>query len=676
MDNPEGESAPESCENRYRRLFETAQDGILILEEKSGTVIDANPFMIELLGYPFEALVGKELWEIGLSSDREKSAAAVDELKREGYLRYKDLPFETRNGERVDVEVVSNSYMEGKQRVIQCNIRRAIGRNVVNDAALISRDRFRFLAESIPLLTFTATPSGNIDYVNGQLTGFTGLSFEEICESGRQQYVHEDDAEESARRWRHSVETGEPFQQESRLRRADGVYRWHLTRACALRNAAGSITIWVGSSTDIDDRKRFEERLVRQYREAEVLGRAKDDFLAISSHELRTPLTSILGWSELLVEGDLDEVARRDALDTILKCARLQSRLIDDMLDVSRLLTGKLELNNQMVDVAAALKLAIRTITPAAENKNIRLEQSFRGDALRVYGDAMRIQQIFWNILSNAVKFTPPGGTVRIRHSTRESEVKVEVTDSGEGITADFLPFVFESLAQQGGGTTRRHGGLGLGLSIVKQLAEMHGGTVRAGSDGVGQGSTFTVVLPARSRVTRVKHSAARSLRPLSRPRRSTGKPISLAPMHVLVVDDEPDATRLIATVLEGAGASVVTALSAAEAFEQLSDQTFDVLISDIAMPTEDGQSLARRVRARDDEKASIPALAVTAYGGPLQRDEALSAGFDGYVKKPFAPRDLVRAVAVIARPEAEPGTSAERAACHPLDSDDYEGNG
>jgi signal transduction histidine kinase len=265
-----------------------------------------------------------------------------------------------------------------------------------------------------------------------------------------------------------------------------------------MKDNEGEIVSWVGSSTDIDDRKGLEENLVRQYRESETLSRAKDEFLATSSHELRTPLTSILGWSELLLGGDLDPATREQAIESIRASARIQSHLIDDMLDVSRLLTGKLELHREMVDVVAILQLAIRAIIPAAENKNIRIETTFARDASRVNGDPLRLQQIFWNLLSNAVKFTPDDGIIRIRLESSDSRIGVEVSDTGEGISQDFLHRVFDRLSQEAGSSTRVHGGLGLGLSIVKQLVEMHGGTVTAESKGSGWGATFMVNLPVR----------------------------------------------------------------------------------------------------------------------------------------------------------------------------------
>ena len=633
-----------ASEARYRRLFETAQDAILILEEASGKIMDANPFVIDLLGYPLDELIGKELWEIGLFSDTQESKAAMQRLQQSGYIRYEDMPLETKRGKRVEVEFVSNSYMVGDLKVIQCNIRDITDRKWAEEAARISAQRFQFLAESMPIIIFTAKPDGDIDYCNRQLTEFTGLPCAKVCTSGRAPFTHPDEAEEDDRLWRRAIASGEPFQLESRFRRADGVYRWHLTRAAAMRDAGG-IVIWIGSSTDIHDRKSVEETLVRQYHESEALSRAKDEFLAMSSHELRTPLTSILGWSELLVTGGLDAETQREALDSIRQSARAQSRLIDDMLDVSRLLTGKLELNSEPVDVAAAVLLALRAITPLAERKNIKLETSFERGASRVDGDPTRLQQIFWNILSNAVKFTPAGGRIRVGLSSRDSRIHIVVSDTGQGISPEFLPRVFDSLSQQQASSTRDHGGLGLGLSIVRQLVQMHGGTVRAESAGEGKGATFTVSLPAREFTATVGDPAMLHIREEHKPPASDA-PYSIAGMRVLVVDDELEMRRLITTVLRAAGASVVTASSAADAFEHLTAQSFDALVSDIAMPDEDGHSLTRRIRARHDDKSTIPAVAVTAYGGPLQRQLALSAGFDDYLKKPFAPQDLVRAVA------------------------------
>ncbi len=645
----------QASEERYRRLFETAQDAILILDEASGSIIDANPFLIELLGYSLEELMGKELWEIGLFADRDASKAAMERLQETGYIRYENLPLQTRQRETVQVEFVSNSYLVGDHRVIQCNIRDISDRKSAEEATRISHERFRFLAESMPLMIFTATPSGEIDYVTRSFAAFTGQDAEAAFDPERWSFAHPDESEEHARRWRHSIATGEMFQHECRFRNRDGVYRWHLTRASAMLDEDGKIASWIGSSTDIDDRKGLEDTLVRQYRESETLSHAKDEFLATSSHELRTPLTSILGWSELLITGDLDPATREQAIESIRASARIQSHLIDDMLDVSRLLTGKLELHREMVDIVSILQLAIRAIVPAAENKNIRITTTFARAASRVNGDPLRLQQIFWNLLSNAVKFTPSDGRIRVRLDSSQSRIAVEVSDTGEGISEEFLHRVFDRLSQEAGTSTRAHGGLGLGLSIVKQLVEMHGGTVTAESRGPGWGSTFAVNLPVRessfaSEPEAMAATPATAPAGLERHRLIDGT-------RVLIVDDEATMRTLISTALSGAGADVVSTASADEAFTQLSKQPFDVLVSDIAMPDEDGHSLARRIRARNDEIANIPAVALTAYGGPLQKQLALEAGFDDYLKKPFALQDLIESIAkVVNKDEAPPG--------------------
>lgn len=282
---------------------------------------------------------------------------------------------------------------------------------------------------------------------------------------------------------------------------------------------------------------------------------------------------------------------QREALDSILQSARAQSRLIDDMLDVSRLLTGKLELNSEPVDVAASVLLALRAITPSAERKNLTLETSFARGISRVDGDPTRLQQIFWNIFSNAVKFTPAGGRIGVRLFSTDSRIDIVVSDSGQGISAEFLPRVFDSLSQERGSSTRDHGGLGLGLPIVRQLVQMHGGTVRAESAGEGKGATFTVSLPARELTVTVEEPAMLHIRDENRPP-APDAPYSIAGMRVLVVDDEHEMRKLITTVLRAAGASVVTASSAADAFAHLTAGSFDALVSDIAMPDE-GRALA-----------------------------------------------------------------------------------
>jgi PAS domain S-box-containing protein len=633
-------------EVRYRRLFETAQDAILIVDADSGKIIDANPYVIDLLGYSLGELVGKELWQIGLFHDIEESKAAFDRLQRDGYIRYEDLPLETKDGRRAEVEFVSNSYDVDGRNIIQCNIRDITERKTAEKAAQEGTDRFRFLAESMPLMVFTARPNGHVDYFNQQWSTFTGLSLDEIKDWRWTKFIHPDDVKETARRWRHSIESGEAFETQHRFRRADGVYRWHLSRACAMQDAAGNITMWISSNTDIDDQKSTEGALTNLYKEADSLNRAKDEFLATLSHELRTPMTSILGWTALLAAGTLDERTRKEGLATIHRSAQAQAQLIDDVLDVSRMITGKLRLTVEPVDMEGVLRAALTAFVPAAEAKELRLRMDFQPGLPSFGGDPARLNQVFWNLLSNAVKFTPAGGRIDVRLFSNDSNLVVEVQDSGAGIRPEFLPYAFDRFAQQEGGTMRHHGGMGIGLSIAKQLVELHGGTISVASEGKGLGATFTVTIPVQvSTPIEVFPIGGREQHAKSSP----GTNPSIAGLRLLVVDDEPDSRRTIAAILEQYGAIVTAAASAKEGLAISARQSFDVLLCDIAMPEQDGYSLIRGIRSLPDEKSHTPAVALTAYGRPSEREIALAEGFDEYLKKPVEPEELISLVADVA---------------------------
>jgi len=636
-------------EVRYRRLFETAQDAILIVDADSRRIIDANPFVINLLGYALEELIGKELWQIGLFRDIEESKAAFDRLQREGYIRYEDLPLETKDGKRAEVEFVSNTYDVDGQAIIQCNIRDITDRKKAERAAKEGADRFRFLAESMPQMIFTAQPNGDVDYFNQQWSTFTGLSLDNVQDWRWTKFVHPDDAKETSRRWRQSLDAGQPFESQHRIRRADGVYRWHLSRATPMRDANNAITMWISSNTDIEDQKQTEDDLSALYKEASSLNRAKDEFLATLSHELRTPMTSILGWTALLSMTTLDEPTRREGMATIHRSAQVQAQLIDDVLDVSRMITGKLHLTIEPVDMEVILRAAVAAVIPAAEAKDIRIGMTFEPGLPRLGADPVRLQQVIWNLLSNALKFTPAGGHVDLRLFSRDGNMVVEVCDTGVGISPAFLPYAFDRFAQQEGGTMRHHGGMGIGLSIVKQLVELHGGNVSVVSEGEGRGATFTMAIPVHAATP---HSAVAMDIARLRPKPRSAKPASISGVRVLVVDDERDSRRTISAILEVHGAIVTAASSAAEGLRLYGRHSFDILLCDIAMPEQDGYSLIRSIRSPADEKSRVPAVALTAYGRPAEREIALGEGFDEYLKKPVEPEELISLVASMARPQ------------------------
>jgi PAS domain S-box-containing protein len=422
-------------EIRYRRLFEAARDGILILDAVTLKITDANPFMSELLGYSQAEFLGKELWEIGLFSDKEASQEALKELQRTGYLRYEDLPLQATSGKLRDVEFVSNVYEEDSHQVIQCNIRD------ITDRKRAEKERTLLLA-----------------------------------------------AAQSARA------------------------------------------------------------------EADSANTVKDEFLATLSHELRTPLTSILGWSHLLTEGKLDKQQTVRAIETIARNARAQGRLIDDLLDISRIVTGKLSLDVRAVKLAPLIQAVVDDVRPAADARSITLEAAFNSDIGPISGDPDRLQQIVWNLLANAIKFTPKGGDVRIRLERNDSHALITVTDNGQGIASELLPHVFERFRQADSSNTRSNGGLGLGLSIVRQLVELHRGTVTAESSGENAGTTFRVMLPLPS-LPEVPN-AAEITDPKNKRRSPTTAQHSLNGLRVLVVDDEQDTRELVTAVLTTYGVS------------------------------------------------------------------------------------------------------------------------
>ena len=388
------------------------------------------------------------------------------------------------------------------------------------------------------------------------------------------------------------------------------------------------------------------EALVRE-REAraaaEAASRLKDEFLATVSHELRTPLTSILGWSNLLRSGSLEQQNAAKALEVIERNAQNQKRLIDDLLDVSRIVGGKLLLDVRETELARVLEDAVEVVRPAADAKRIRLSSSSDGQAWAVSGDPGRLRQVFWNLLSNAIKFTPEGGRVEVRLERDGARARVTVSDTGRGLDADFLPHVFERFRQADARTTRAFDGLGLGLAIVRHLVEAHGGTVSAESAGAGQGAAFTVHLPLSAALTDGTGSPAGR-----RPAADLAEP--LLGLRVLVVDDDEDARDLIVAVLGCSGAEVRSSGSAAEALATLRGWRPDVLLSDIGMPREDGYDLIARVRALDDAQGGrVPAAALTAYARDEDRRLARAAGFQMHMAKPVNPSELVAAVARLA---------------------------
>ena len=399
----------------------------------------------------------------------------------------------------------------------------------------------------------------------------------------------------------------------------------------------------------IEERSRLlsSEKLARS--EAERANRLKDEFLATISHELRNPLNAILGWAHMMRLGKLNDANTERAIETIYRNAKSQSQLVADLLDVSRIISGKLRLDVRTVDLLSIVSAAIDSIRPAADAKGIRLQTMLDPAGGPISGDADRLQQIVWNLLTNAVKFTPKGGRVQVKLQRIESHVEIVVSDSGVGINKEFLPYVFDRFRQADATTTRTHGGLGLGLSIVRQLVDLHGGGVSVQSEGEGKGATFTITLPFVGVISDEKEPESIHSIQSEEILSFDGLP-SLQGLKVLVVDDEADTGELIGEVLKECGSEVIVSRSAAEALEALEQHHPDILISDLGMPDEDGYSLIEKIRALpSDRGGDIPAAALTAYARAEDRMRVLRSGFQFHLPKPVDSAELVTVVASLA---------------------------
>ncbi|MDQ2976682.1 MAG: PAS domain S-box protein [Acidobacteriota bacterium] len=384
---------------------------------------------------------------------------------------------------------------------------------------------------------------------------------------------------------------------------------------------------------------------------AEESNRLKDEFLATVSHELRTPLTAILGWARMLEGGTLESEMAARAIETIKRNAKAQAQIIDDILDVSRIITGNLYLELNPIELEAVLEAAVNVVRPTAEAKAIQIELNFDSEPVLVSGDVNRLQQVFWNLLSNAVKFTPSGGKVTVQLRQLNSEVEITVSDTGQGISPEFIPFVFDRFRQADSTSTRQHGGLGLGLAIARHLIEIHGGSIQARSSGEGQGATFSVTLPIAGSVTLANTEEDVELEQARKELVKSSE--ALAGLRVLVVDDDEDTLELLRTALARRGAEVGVASSAVAALEAINNSRPDVLVSDIAMPGEDGYELIRKIRALQIGP-EIPALAITAYAKEEDKTLALSAGYQRYLSKPVELGELISLVAELGQIGAE----------------------
>ncbi len=448
-----------------------------------------------------------------------------------------------------------------------------------------------------------------------------------------------------------SAREGKAADFEGFCKTAKGNTRYWSVSVAPIFDSEGKPIRLISTSRDITERRgaeqEREELLKREQlarKDAEIANRLRDEFLATVSHELRAPLNSILGWARLMEKGKLDEITTGKAINTIVRNAESQNRLIEDLLDVSRIISGKLRLEVMTIKPINVVESALETVRPAAEAKGIRIEIKGESDISHISGDPNRLQQVIWNLLSNAIKFTPPEGEVKLEIERTDDFVEIRVKDTGVGIKEEFLPHVFDRFRQADASSIRKFGGLGLGLAIVRHITEMHGGTVYALSAGENKGSTFVVRLPLVIQ-SEEEHDAMEARQ---KSQMHEGEPeVSLDGMLILVVDDEEDTRQLLVQSLTFYGATVVTADSAAAAFDDLQTKNPDLMVSDIGMPDEDGYSLIRRIRALPDKQhREIPAVALTAFTRAQDRMKALTSGYQNHVAKPVEPDELATVIA------------------------------
>ncbi len=506
------------------------------------------------------------------------------------------------------------------------------------------------------------SPDGRCGEVNDELCRMFGYSVPELLRLSWLDLVHAEECRTAAAVLARALSpAGTPQARDVRCVRKDGETLDAIVSVRGLPGPEGAIDHVMVLVQDITERKRAEaerERYLAQAetarRQAEEASRAKDVFLATVSHELRTPLTPILAWSRLLREGRLGAEKTTAGLAAVERSARAQARLIDDLLDVSRLAARDWRVALRPMELAPVVRTAVEVVRPAADAKGVALETALPPLAVPVQGDPERLQQVVWNLVSNAVKFTPRGGQVRIALERVDDRARLTVRDTGEGISPEFLPYVFERFRQADSSGTRRHGGLGLGLAIVRGLVERHGGTVRAESAGTGQGAVFTVELPLlASVVEEAAHVQPGRQVTTAEPDAAPGLP--LGGLRVLVVDDDPDSNAVVSALLVSCGAEVQTAVSTPEALEVAGRWQPDVVVSDIAMPGEDGCTLLREIRSRGGPLGRVPAVALTAHAGMDDRRRVLAAGFQAHVVKPFDPAQLTAAVENAAHAGPEP---------------------
>jgi PAS domain S-box-containing protein len=653
----------DQTEERFRLLVEGVTDYAIFMLDPQGQVLTWNTGAARIKGYQANEIIGQHFSKFYPPEALQRHSPEHELQVAAAEGRFEDEDWRVRkDGTKFWANVVITALRDktGELRGFAKVTRDLTQRREQEEALRHSEERFRLLVEGVSdYAIFMLDANGYVMTWNGGAERIKGYRADEIIGQHFSKFYPSDVVEAG---WPEhelhvATETGRFVEDGWRIRK-DGSRFWANVMITALRDESGRLRGFAKLTRDLSERKRAEALEANATERDEILeaersarmaaqraARIKDEFLATLSHELRTPLNSILGWTHVLrIQGTPKPEDFQRGMEVIERNTRAQAQLIEDLLDLSRIMSGRIRLDVQQIAIVDVVRGAIDSVEPTAQTKGVRLESILDPRGGTVSGDPGRLQQIFWNLLSNAIKFTPKGGKVQVLLQRINSHIEFSVSDTGIGIPASFLPYVFDRFSQKDSSTTRSHAGLGLGLAISKQLVELHGGSLHAKSPGEGQGATFVVHLPLTIRETEAEsanrvhptHAAAeeRSLLP------------SLAGVHALVVDDEVDARDLIERVLQEQGATVSVAASGAEAMRIMETSEPDILISDVGMPDMDGYQLMRRIRASEPKGRRLPALALTAFARAEDRKRALLAGYQSHVAKPVDMAELVIVIA------------------------------
>jgi PAS domain S-box-containing protein len=647
-----------------------SSDDAIVGKDLNSTITSWNFGAEHIFGYTADEIIGKSIMQLIPADRQEEEREILTRIRAGERLEHYETIRLAKDGRHLNVSITvspikdTNGRVVGASKVLRdiSERRRAEERErMLLAEAATANAWFRAFFEQGPLFAGIMALDGTIIEANRLSLEACGYLKEQVVGKPFWECPWWSPSEALTQQIRLAVAetaSGQTFRAEMPYFVSDGSQRMVSLLILPIKDETGRTVFLAPTGTDITDLERAKsqrddllqaERAARSAAErASVL---KDEFLATLSHELRTPLNGILGWSHIMRQDSVNAELIAQGLEVIERNARAQSEIIEDLLDMSRIISGRVRLDVQRLDLSAIVQAAVETARPTADTKGVRLQTIIDPlNGVVVNGDFNRLQQVLWNLLSNAVKFTPKGGRVQVLLERINSYLEISVSDTGDGIKQEFLPFVFDRFRQADASTTRRHGGLGLGLSIVKQLVELHGGSVRAHSDGPGHGSTFVIELPFSVLHGYPEEEIQRHHR---RPERTgtAGADVGIQGVRVLVVDDETDARALVKRLLESCHALVTTAESANQAVELVQGAKFDVLVCDIGMPDEDGYSLIKRIRSLGAANGgNIPAVALTAYARVDDRIKAISAGFQMHIAKPVEPTELVTAVAAAAK--------------------------